>query len=115
MPKTRGRQRSRSLESILSEVKFLVEDGVKEIHLLGQNVTAWGQDLGIPFEELLYKVAEVPGVERIRFTTGHPRDLTENIAKAMGEIPQVCEHIIENALNPPFNSSLSPQPPQGGF
>lgn len=93
VPKTRGRQRSRSLESILSEVKFLVEDGVKEIHLLGQNVTAWGQDLGIPFEELLYKVAEVPGVERIRFTTGHPRDLTENIAKAMGEIPQVCEHI----------------------
>lgn len=81
------------MESILSEVKFLVEDGVKEIHLLGQNVTAWGQDLGIPFEELLYKVAEVPGVERIRFTTGHPRDLTENIAKAMGEIPQVCEHI----------------------
>jgi len=93
VPKTRGRQRSRSLESILSEVKFLVEDGVKDIHLLGQNVTAWGQDLGIPFEELLYKVAEVPGVERIRFTTGHPRDLTENIAKAMGEIPQVCEHI----------------------
>ncbi|MFN3471883.1 MAG: tRNA (N6-isopentenyl adenosine(37)-C2)-methylthiotransferase MiaB [Aquificaceae bacterium] len=93
VPKTRGRQRSRSLQSILSEVRYLVEDGVKEIHLLGQNVTAWGQDLGIPFEELLYKVAEVPGVERIRFTTGHPKDLTENIARAMGEIPQVCEHI----------------------
>ena len=93
VPKTRGRQRSRSLESILSEVRALVEDGVKEIHLLGQNVTAWGQDIGIPFEELLYRVAQVQGVERIRFTTGHPKDLTENIAKAMGEIPQVCEHI----------------------
>lgn len=93
VPSTRGRQRSRSLESILKEVKALVDDGVKEIHLLGQNVTAWGQDLGIPFEELLYQVASVEGVERIRFTTGHPKDLTESIAKAMGEIPQVCEHL----------------------
>ncbi len=93
VPKTRGRQRSRSLESILSEVKALVEDGVKEIHLLGQNVTAWGQDLGIPFEELLYQVASIEGVERIRFTTGHPKDLTENIARAMGQITQVCEHL----------------------
>lgn len=93
VPKTRGRQRSRSLESILSEVKYLVEDGVREIHLLGQNVTAWGKDLGIPFEELLQRVASIEGVERIRFTTGHPKDLTENIARAMGEIPQICEHI----------------------
>ncbi|MDW8096468.1 MAG: tRNA (N6-isopentenyl adenosine(37)-C2)-methylthiotransferase MiaB [Aquificaceae bacterium] len=93
VPKTRGRQRSRSLESIISEVKTLVEDGVREIHLLGQNVTAWGEDIGMPFHELLYRVAEVPGVERIRFTTGHPKDLTEEIAKAMAEIPQVCEHI----------------------
>lgn len=93
VPRTRGRQRSRSLESIISEVKQLVDDGVREIHLLGQNVTAWGQDLGIPFDELLYSVASVEGVERIRFTTGHPKDLTERIARAMGEIPQVCEHI----------------------
>ncbi len=93
VPRTRGRQRSRSLESIISEVKQLVEDGVREIHLLGQNVTAWGQDLGIPFDELLYSVASVEGVERIRFTTGHPKDLTERIVRAMGEIPQVCEHI----------------------
>lgn len=93
VPKTRGRQRSRSLESILKEVKTLVEDGVKEIHLLGQNVTAWGQDIGKSFAELLYRVAEIDGVERIRFTTGHPIDLTEEIAKAVGQIPQVCEHI----------------------
>ncbi|RMH04188.1 MAG: tRNA (N6-isopentenyl adenosine(37)-C2)-methylthiotransferase MiaB [Aquificota bacterium] len=93
VPKTRGRQRSRSLESIISEVKALVEDGVKEIHLLGQNVTAWGQDIGRSFAELLYEVAQVEGVERIRFTTGHPIDLNEEIAKAIGEIPKVCEHI----------------------
>ncbi len=93
VPKTRGRQRSRSLESILEEVKQLVDDGVKEIHLLGQNVTAWGQDIGIPFEELLYKVAQIDGVERIRFTTGHPRDMTESIARAIGEIDKVCEHL----------------------
>ncbi|SNZ14685.1 tRNA (N6-isopentenyl adenosine(37)-C2)-methylthiotransferase MiaB [Hydrogenobacter hydrogenophilus] len=93
VPKTRGRQRSRSIESILKEVKQLVAEGVKEIHLLGQNVTAWGQDIGSHFSELLYRVAEVDGVERIRFTTGHPKDLDEKIVKAMAEIPQVCEHI----------------------
>ncbi len=93
VPKTRGRQRSRPLESILREVRSLVEEGVREIHLLGQNVTAWGQDLGIPFEELLYSVAYIDGVERIRFTTGHPKDLTESIAKAMGELDKVCEHL----------------------
>ncbi|ADC89880.1 RNA modification enzyme, MiaB family [Thermocrinis albus DSM 14484] len=93
VPKTRGRQRSRSLESILEEVRWLVADGVKEIHLLGQNVTAWGQDINIHFSELLYRVAEIPGVERIRFTTGHPSDMDERIAKAMGDIPQICEHL----------------------
>jgi len=93
VPKTRGRQRSRSIESILKEVKQLVSEGVKEIHLLGQNVTAWGQDIGSHFSELLYRVAEVEGVERIRFTTGHPKDLDEKIVRAMAEVPQVCEHI----------------------
>ncbi len=93
VPKTRGRQRSRSLESILSEVESLVKDGVKEVHLLGQNVTAWGQDIGMSFAELIYRVAQVDGVERIRFTTGHPKDLTEEMVRAMAEIPQVCEHI----------------------
>jgi tRNA-2-methylthio-N6-dimethylallyladenosine synthase len=93
VPKTRGRQRSRSLQSILSEVKALVEDGVKEVHLLGQNVTAWGQDIGLHFADLLYEVAKVEGVQRIRFTTGHPKDMDERIAKAMGEIPTVCPHV----------------------
>ncbi len=93
VPKTRGRQRSRSIESILREVKELIADGVKEVHILGQNVTAWGEDKGSYFSELLYRIAEVDGVERIRFTTGHPKDLDERIVKAMADIPQVCEHI----------------------
>ncbi|MEZ0360796.1 MAG: tRNA (N6-isopentenyl adenosine(37)-C2)-methylthiotransferase MiaB [Hydrogenobacter sp.] len=93
VPKTRGRQRSRSMESIIREVKRLVEDGVKEIHLLGQNVTAWGQDIGRHFSELLYEVAQIEGVKRIRFTTGHPKDLDEKIVKAISEIDKVCQHI----------------------
>jgi tRNA-2-methylthio-N6-dimethylallyladenosine synthase len=101
VPKTRGRERSRPLESILEEVKSLVKDGVKEIHLLGQNVTAWGKDFEkpIPFSYLLYKIAEIEGVERIRFTTGYPSDLTDDVIKAMGEIPQIAD-----ALHLPFQS-----------
>ncbi len=101
VPRTRGRERSRSIGSILEEVRRLTEEGVREIHLLGQNVTAWGKDLEepLPFSELLYRVAEVDGVERIRFTTGHPMDLTDDIVEAMAEIPQVC-----NALHLPFQA-----------
>ena len=101
VPTTRGYERSRSLESILDEVKRLVEDGVREIHLLGQNVTAWGKDLEkrVSFAELLHRVAEVEGVERIRFTTGHPLDLSDEIIQAMADIPQVC-----NALHLPFQA-----------
>ncbi len=101
VPVTRGRERSRSLESILEEVRRLVDDGVREIHLLGQNVTAWGRDLegGQSFAKLLYRIAEIEGVERIRFTTGHPLDLTDEVIKAMADIPQVC-----NALHLPFQA-----------
>ncbi len=101
VPQTRGKERSRSLESILEEVRRLVDDGVREIHLLGQNVTAWGKDLerATPFSELLYEISKVPGVERIRFTTGHPRDLTDDVIEAMADIPQVC-----NALHLPFQA-----------
>lgn len=101
VPRTRGRERSRSLESILEEVRRLVDDGVREVHLLGQNVTAWGKDLEkpIPFSELLYQVSKIEGVERIRFTTGHPIDLTDDTIEAMADIPQVC-----NALHLPFQA-----------
>jgi len=101
VPKTRGKERSRSIESILEEVRKLVDEGVREVHLLGQNVTAWGKDFEkrIPFSELLYEVSKVEGVERIRFTTGHPRDLTDDTIEAMRDIPQVC-----NALHLPFQA-----------
>ncbi|MCX7737996.1 MAG: tRNA (N6-isopentenyl adenosine(37)-C2)-methylthiotransferase MiaB [Hydrogenothermaceae bacterium] len=92
VPYTRGKERSRRIGDILREVQFLVEDGVKEVHLIGQNVTAYGKDLGdVKFWELLVAVANVKGVERIRFTTGHPKDLDEDTIKAMADIPQVCE------------------------
>jgi len=94
VPYTRGKERSRRIGEIIQEVKWLVDDGVKEIHLIGQNVTAYGKDLGdVRFYELLYAVADVKGVERIRFTTGHPRDLDEETIKAMADIPQVCEYL----------------------
>ncbi len=94
VPTTRGKERSRRLGDIIREVQWLVEDGVKEIHLIGQNVTAYGKDFGdVKFWELLYAVANVDGVERIRFTTGHPRDLDEETIKAMADIPQVCEYL----------------------
>ncbi|HCB69837.1 MAG TPA: tRNA (N6-isopentenyl adenosine(37)-C2)-methylthiotransferase MiaB [Persephonella sp.] len=94
VPYTRGKERSRRIGEILQEVQWLIDDGVKEIHLIGQNVTAYGKDLGdVRFVDLLYAVADVEGVERIRFTTGHPRDLDEETIKAMAEIPQICEHL----------------------
>ncbi len=101
VPRTRGKERSRSLESILEEVRRLVDDGVREIHLLGQNVTAWGKDFDKPvsFSHLLYEVSKIEGVERIRFTTGHPTDLTDDTIEAMADIPQVC-----NALHLPFQA-----------
>ncbi len=101
VPRTRGRERSRTLGSILDEVRRLVDDGVREIHLLGQNVTAWGKDLEkpLPFSELLYEVSKIEGVERIRFTTGHPIDLSDDVIEAMADIPQVC-----NALHLPFQA-----------
>lgn len=99
VPKTRGRQRSRSLESILEEVRELSSIGVREVHLLGQNVTAWGQDINVGFDELLRRVCEIDGIWRVRFTTGHPKDMTIQIAKAMGELSKVCPH-----LHLPFQS-----------
>ena len=101
VPVTRGRERSRTLGSILEEVRRLVDEGVREIHLLGQNVTAWGKDLegNESFAELLCRIAEIDGVERIRFTTGHPLDLTDEVISAMADIPQVC-----NALHLPFQA-----------
>ncbi len=100
VPYTRGREKSRAENEIINEVNFLVDKGVKEIILLGQNVNSYGLDLigaqdihssngKLLFADLLYTVSNVPGVERIRFTTSNPHDFTPTLAKAFAELPKV--------------------------
>ncbi len=95
VPYTRGREQSRSLVEILEEVSQLCSRGVKEITLLGQNVNAYGKDLGNGnrFTELLEKISNTRGLVRIRFTTSHPRDFDASLATALGSLDKVCEHI----------------------
>ncbi len=95
VPQARGRECSRRPEDILAEVEQLAAQGVRDITLLGQNVNSYGRDLegGIDFPQLLRLVDAVPGVERVRFTTSHPKDLTEELIAAMASLPSVCEHL----------------------
>ncbi|GAA0176845.1 tRNA (N6-isopentenyl adenosine(37)-C2)-methylthiotransferase MiaB [Clostridium sediminicola] len=95
VPYVRGRERSRTPEDILKEVKDLVSRGYKEITLLGQNVNSYGIGLtpSINFSGLLKKVNEVEGLERIRFMTSHPKDIHEELIQTMLECDKVCEHI----------------------
>ncbi len=95
VPHTRGPEQSRPQEAILREVRELVRKGVKEVTLLGQNVNAYGKDLegGSLFPGLLGALDRVDGLERIRFTTSHPRDFHKDLASAMGDLESVCEHI----------------------
>ena len=96
VPSVRGRERSRELDDILSEVQDLADDGVREVTLLGQNVNSWGRDLGAPgpaeFGQLLREVDAVDGIERIRFTSPHPKDFRQPVIDAMAECDAVCEH-----------------------
>lgn len=91
VPYTRGRERSRPAENILAEVRELAERGYKEITLLGQNVNSYRSDTNFP--GLLRMLDRVGGLERIRFVTSHPRDLSDELIVAMGDLPKVCEHI----------------------
>ncbi len=91
VPYTRGRERSRPSENIYSEVVELADNGYKEITLLGQNVNSYRSDLDFP--GLLRKLNRVGGIERIRFVTSHPRDLSDELITAISELPRVCEHI----------------------
>ena len=94
VPFTRGPERSRTLESVLAEARQLAENGYSEIQLLGQNVNSYRDPLsGIDFAMLLRKVAEIPGLRRIRFTTSHPRDFTKAIVEAIDEYPNLCDHV----------------------
>jgi tRNA-2-methylthio-N6-dimethylallyladenosine synthase len=94
VPYVRGRERSRAVEDIVAEVERLVADGVVEVTLLGQNVNSYGRDLyGEPrFAELLRAVAAT-GVRWVRFTTSHPKDLSDATIEAMASTPQVCPHL----------------------
>ncbi|MGC1527055.1 MAG: MiaB/RimO family radical SAM methylthiotransferase, partial [Phormidesmis sp.] len=101
VPGVRGIEQSRTKEAIRDEMVALGQQGYTEVTLLGQNIDAYGRDLpGITPEgrrentltDLLYFVHDVPGIERIRFATSHPRYFTERLVKACAELPKVCEH-----------------------
>jgi tRNA-2-methylthio-N6-dimethylallyladenosine synthase len=92
VPYTRGRERSRPAESIINEVKFLAQQGYKEITLLGQNVNSY-RDGDIDFPLLLEKLNNIEGIERIRFVTSHPKDLSKKLVNTMKDCEKVCEHI----------------------
>ncbi len=95
VPYVRGRERSRKPEEILAEIKKLVADGVVEVMLLGQNVNSYGKNLETPmtFAELLREVDQIPGLERIRFMTSHPKDLSDDLIAAMRDCKKVCNHL----------------------
>ncbi len=96
VPYTRGEEVSRPLEDVLTEVAELAAQGVREVTLLGQNVNAWRADVdGQPgdFALLLEYVAEIPGIERIRYTTSHPNEFTQRLIDAHARIPQLVAHV----------------------
>jgi tRNA-2-methylthio-N6-dimethylallyladenosine synthase len=96
VPSTRGREVSRPADELVAEVQRLAADGVREVTLLGQNVNSYGRDLRperTSFAELLHRVDAVDGIERIRYTSPHPKDMREDVVRAHAELPSVCEHI----------------------
>lgn len=95
VPYVRGRERSREPKDIIMEIERFVKDGVKEVMLLGQNVNSYGKDLEQPmtFAQLLKNVAAIDGLERIRFMTPHPKDLSDEVIDVMANTPKICRHI----------------------
>jgi tRNA-2-methylthio-N6-dimethylallyladenosine synthase len=95
VPALRGKERNRRAGDILAEVRALVADGVLEVTLLGQNVNSYGSDLGDrgAFAKLLRACGEVEGLERVRFTSPHPKDFTDDVIAAMAETPNVMPHL----------------------
>ena len=92
VPAVRGRETSRRPGEVVAEVERLAEEGVHEVTLLGQNVNSYGRDVGSSFAELLRAVDGIQGIERIRFTSPHPKDFRRDVIAAMAECPAVCEH-----------------------
>ncbi len=95
VPYVRGRERSRSAERILDEVRSVAEQGYKEVMLLGQNVNSYGNDLddGLKFAQLLREVCKVDGIERVRFMTSHPKDISDEVILAMAEEEKICNQL----------------------
>jgi tRNA-2-methylthio-N6-dimethylallyladenosine synthase len=117
VPSTRGREVSRPLDELVAEVGAMAADGVREVTLLGQNVNSYGRDLRVPrsavaghgdvpadgtaraptrprtFAELLRELDAIDGIERIRYTSPHPKDMREDVIRAHAELPSVCEHV----------------------
>ena len=97
VPSTRGREVSRSAHELVAEAERLAADGVREVTLLGQNVNSYGRDLPVgekvTFAELLAMIDAVDGIERIRYTSPHPKDMREDVIRAHAELRSVCEHI----------------------
>ncbi len=94
VPYVRGRERSREKEAILEEIRGFAKDGVKEIMLLGQNVNSYGKNLAEPvsFAELLDEVCNIDGIERVRFMSSHPKDLSDDLIDVIAKNPKICRH-----------------------
>ena len=95
VPYVRGRERSREMAEIFDEIKRLAADGVKEVMLLGQNVNSYGKNLDTPvsFAKLLSEVEKIDGIERIRFMTSHPKDLSDELIAVMKDSKKICKHL----------------------
>jgi len=97
VPSVRGRESSRAPGAVLEDVAAQAADGVVEVTLLGQNVNSYGRDLPaaerMSFAELLAAVAAVPGIERVRYTSPHPKDIRDDVIAVHRDVPEVCEHI----------------------
>lgn len=104
VPYVRGRERSRTLEDVVGEIKALAEEGVIEVMLLGQNVNSYGKSLGdkTTFADLLRRIEDIDGIERIRFMTSHPKDLSDELIEVMAKSKKIC-----NQLHLPFQSGSS--------
>ena len=107
VPSTRGREQSRDPQELLLEAERLAADGVRELTLLGQNVNSYGRDLPkesrIRFSDLLTMMDQVDGIDRIRYTSPHPKDMREDVIEAHASLPSLCEHI-----HLPLQSGSSP-------
>ena len=95
IPYTRGRELSRDPDSIIDEIEGLAADGVKEVTLLGQNVNSYGNDMKFEcdFAELLHRVNAIDDIERIRFMTSHPKDLSQRLIDSFADCEKLCHHI----------------------